>query len=111
MALGSARFEALRAANPIEKALDWQNRRLLFNPQARSATVAQQREVLRRDGYCCSTPGHRMWLELHHTVYFSRASSRYGKSISRTGLDDNLVPPSFYGFSAARLRGADGLRR
>jgi hypothetical protein len=74
VALDSPRFEELRAAELLEEPLDWENRRLLFRPQARTATAAQRREVLRRDGYCCRTPGcpHRMWLELHHTVFFSR---------------------------------------
>jgi hypothetical protein len=74
VALDSPRFAELRAAELLEEDLDWQNRRLLFRPQARTATSAQRREVLRRDGYCCRTPGcpHRMWLELHHTVFFSR---------------------------------------
>jgi hypothetical protein len=72
--IGSDRFHELLAADYIDKDLDWENRRLIFNPRARRATAAQRREVLRRDGYCCRTPGcpHRMWLELHHTVYFSR---------------------------------------
>jgi 5-methylcytosine-specific restriction endonuclease McrA len=72
--IDSDRFRELLAANYIDEKLDWENRRLLFNRRARRATAAQRREVLRRDGYCCRTPGcpHRMWLELHHTVYFSR---------------------------------------
>jgi hypothetical protein len=74
VALDSPRFEELRAAELVEEPLDWENRRLLFRPRARTATAAQRREVLRRDGYCCRTPGcpHRMWLELHHLVFFSR---------------------------------------
>ncbi len=53
---------------------DWKNPRLRFNVKARSATPAQRREILRRDAYCCSTPGcpNRHWLELHHVVPFSR---------------------------------------
>ena len=35
----------------------WRNRRLRFNEEARLPTPAQRREMLRRDGYCCSTPG------------------------------------------------------
>jgi hypothetical protein len=51
----------------------WQNPRLHFNEEARQPTPAQRREILRRDGYCCSTPGcpNHLWLELHHVVPYS----------------------------------------
>ena len=64
---------AMRAAKTEPKGEDWQNPRLRFNPKARSATPAQRREILRRDGYCCSTPGcpNRHWLQLHHLVAVS----------------------------------------
>ena len=54
-------------------ARDWRNHNLRFNPEARLATPAQRKELLRRDGYCCSTPGcpNHLWLELHHLVYYS----------------------------------------
>ena len=86
--IGSARFVELLAAGHMDDKWDWQNRQLLFNPRARKATVAQRREILRRDGYCCRTPGcpHRMWLQLHHTVFFSRC----GKTVRQ-----NLVPLCF----------------
>ena len=46
----------------------WVNMRLRFNPTARLATKAQRKEVLRRDGWCCKTPGcpNKIWLHLHH---------------------------------------------
>ena len=46
----------------------WANMRLRFNPTARLATKAQRKEVLRRDGWCCQTPGcpNKIWLHLHH---------------------------------------------
>lgn len=49
---------------------DWKNGRLHPNPKARQATPAQRRELMRRDGYCCATPGcpNHTWLELHHIV-------------------------------------------
>lgn len=49
---------------------DWRNSRLRFNPQARFLTPAQRKELLRRDGYCCSNPGcpNHLWLEFHHVV-------------------------------------------
>ena len=86
--IGSTRFDELVAAGYLDQKWDWQNPRLLFNPRARKATVAQRREILRRDGYCCRTPGcpHRMWLQLHHTVFFSRS----GKTVRA-----NLVPLCF----------------
>jgi hypothetical protein len=82
---GSERFEALHGQGQVEEKFDWQNRRLTFNPRARKPTVAQRREILRRDGYCCRTPGcpHRMWLHLHHRVYFSQ----HGETVR-----SNLVP-------------------
>ena len=85
---GSARFAELAADGYLDERFDWQNRRLLFNPRARKATAAQRREILRRDGYCCRTPGcpHRMWLQLHHTVFFSRC----GETVRA-----NLVPLCF----------------
>jgi hypothetical protein len=54
-------------------AKDWRNGRLRFNAKARTATPAQRKELLRRDGYCCSTPGcsNHLWLELHHVVFWS----------------------------------------
>lgn len=50
----------------------WQNPRLRFSGDARLTTPAQRREVLRRDGYCCSTPGcpHKLWLAVHHVVFY-----------------------------------------
>lgn len=52
---------------------DWKNGRLHFNPKTRLATPAQRRELMRRDGYCCATPGcpNHTWLELHHVVSVS----------------------------------------
>lgn len=46
----------------------WSNPRLRFNPKARGVTPAQRREVLRRDGFKCRTPGcpNHAWLEVHH---------------------------------------------
>ena len=58
---------------------DWRNNRIRMNPEARSLTPAQRKELLRRDGYCCSNPGcpNRLWLEFHHIV----AVSRKGKTV------------------------------
>jgi hypothetical protein len=57
----------------------WKNPRLRFNPAARFVTPAQRKELLRRDGYCCSTPGcpHHLWLEIHHLVFVSQ----HGKTL------------------------------
>lgn len=48
------------------------NARLRFNEEARLLTPAQRRELLRRDGYCCSTPGcpNTLWLHAHHIRFF-----------------------------------------
>ena len=44
------------------------NDRLRFNAKNRLPTKAQKKELLRRDGWCCRTPGcpHKIWLHLHH---------------------------------------------
>jgi len=50
------------------------NKRICFHPQNRHATKAQKRELLRRDGWACSTPGccHKLYLHLHHLVPHSQ---------------------------------------
>ena len=52
----------------------WSNDRLKFNAEARLASPAQRREILRRDGYRCSTPDcpHILWLQVHHIVFHHR---------------------------------------
>ena len=51
-----------------------QNKNVCFNPHNRHATKAQKREVLRREGWCCATPGcpHKIWLHLHHLIPYSQ---------------------------------------
>ena len=63
----------VRDASPAPPQLAWRNPRLRYRATARSATRAQRRELLRRDGHCCSTPGcpNKHWLELHHVVSFA----------------------------------------
>jgi len=50
------------------------NKRICFSPQNRHTTKAQKRELLRRDGWTCSTPGccHKLYLHLHHLVPHSQ---------------------------------------
>ena len=50
------------------------NKNVCFNPYNRHATKAQKREVLRREGWCCATPGcpHKIWLHLHHLIPYSQ---------------------------------------
>jgi hypothetical protein len=45
---------------------------LRFNPKQRHLTPAQRQALLRRDRYCCRTPGcpHRLWLHLHHVEWY-----------------------------------------
>lgn len=52
----------------------WKARRLRFNPKARRVSAAQRREILRRDGHRCRTPGctHHVWLDVHHHIPFSQ---------------------------------------
>ena len=61
----------------------WRNRRLRFNEEARLPTPAQRREMIRRDGYCCSTPGcsNHLWLEVHHVVLYSRKGKTIGSNL------------------------------
>ena len=50
----------------------WASTRVRFNIDARYATKAQKNEILRREGWCCSTPGccNRIWLHIHHLERF-----------------------------------------
>ncbi len=52
----------------------WASTRVRFTINARSTTKAQSREILRRDCWCCSTPGcpNRIWLHIHHLESFSK---------------------------------------
>ena len=69
--------------NVVLLANDWRNRRLRFNEEARLPTPAQRREMIRRDGYCCSTPGcsNHLWLEVHHVVLYSRKGKTIGSNL------------------------------
>lgn len=55
----------------------WQNPRLHFNQNARFATKSQRAELLRRDGWSCTTPGcpHTVWLHLHHLHEYSQGGA------------------------------------
>jgi len=66
------------------EAKPWQNAKLRFNPRARSYTKAQRREILRRDGWCCRTPGcpNKIWLHIHHI----KAYSEGGETTEENGV-------------------------
>ena len=51
----------------------WASTRVRFNIDSRYATTAQKKEILRRDGWCCGTPGccNRIWLHIHHLEPFA----------------------------------------
>lgn len=51
-----------------DKVDDWRNKRLKFNPQARTVTPAQAEEIRRRDGQSCAVPGcpNGLYSEIHH---------------------------------------------
>jgi len=68
--VGPAELEALQHHRP--PAIP--NKRICFNPMNRHTTKAQKRELLRRDGWACSTPGccHKLYLHLHHLVPHSQ---------------------------------------
>ena len=55
----------------------WTNERLRFNGDARGVTPAQRREILRRDGYQCATPGcpNHLWMEVHHVAFYCRGGA------------------------------------
>lgn len=69
---------------------------LTFEGQSRGVTPAQRTEILRRDGYCCSTPGcpHHLWLHIHHVVFYCRGGANLAACCSRCHSnihDGNLV--------------------
>ena len=68
---------------PARDTRAWQNPRVRYNPEARNASPAQRRELLRRDGYCCSTPGcpNRHWLHLHHLVPYAEQGPTQPKNL------------------------------
>ena len=47
---------------------------LRFNPNSRFPTKAQRKALLRRDSYCCRTPGctNHLFLEIHHIKRYSQ---------------------------------------
>ena len=66
--LSLARPTRVTEPNRSFKPMTRQNTRLRFNAKARGTTKAQKTEILRRDGWCCNTPGcpNKVWLHLHH---------------------------------------------
>ena len=80
-ALGIASIdeELLAQLDPVRVRIDpvknpWASTRVRFTLNARSTTKAQSREILRRDCWCCSTPGccNRIWLHIHHLESYSK---------------------------------------
>jgi hypothetical protein len=74
---GGARSKSPRAGygstESHEKAmLDLLFSHLRFNPKQRHLTPAQRQALLRRDRYCCRTPGcpHQLWLHIHHVKWY-----------------------------------------
>ncbi len=61
----------------------WTNARLRFNPKARLASKAQRKALLRRDGWCCSTPGcsHKIWLHLHHLKSYAEGGETVPENV------------------------------
>ena len=64
----------------------WTNSRLRFNPHKRLATKAQRREILRRDGWKCSTPGccGSVWLHLHHLKSYAEGGETRAENLLST---------------------------
>ena len=80
-ALGIASIdeELLAQLDPVRVRIDpvknpWASTRVRFTINARSTTKAQSREILRRDCWCCSTPGccNKIWLHIHHLESYSK---------------------------------------
>ena len=80
-ALGIASIdeELLAQLDPVRVRIDpvknpWASTRVRFTINARSTTKAQSREILRRDCWCCSTPGccNRIWLHIHHLEGYAK---------------------------------------
>lgn len=70
---GSKKLQtALKTGRPARVDQPWKNERLRFNPKARHTTKAQKKELMRRDGYRCQTPGcpNHVWLQVHHLRAF-----------------------------------------
>ena len=47
--------------------------RVRFNSESRCVTPAQRRKLVRREGYCCASPGcqNHIWLEAHHLISYA----------------------------------------
>ena len=72
--------------NPTDSSVglhSWSNARLRFNSKNRLATKAQKKELLRRDGWCCSTPGcsHKIWLHLHHLKSYAQGGETVAENL------------------------------
>ena len=61
------RVQYVRLNNP------WSSTRVRFNIDSRHTTKSQKTEILRRDSWCCSTPGcpNKIWLHIHHLESFA----------------------------------------
>lgn len=66
--------EAFEGKGSLQTKRPLHSKKLAFNPHNRLATRAQRREILRRDGWCCSTPGcpHKIWLHIHHLIPYAK---------------------------------------
>ena len=72
--------------NPTDPSIgldSWRNDRLRFNAKNRLPTRAQKKELLRRDGWCCSTPGcsHKIWLHLHHLKSYAEGGETVAENL------------------------------
>ena len=79
LGIASINEELLTQLDPVRVQIDpiknpWASTRVRFTLNARSTTKAQSREILRRDCWCCSTPGcpNRIWLHIHHLESYSK---------------------------------------
>lgn len=72
-----------RVPSPTGGYAFWKNGRLRFNPKSRRPTGPQRKEILRRDGYRCSTPGcpHFCWLHIHHIEPYARGGGTVERNL------------------------------
>lgn len=81
-ALGKGPARVVTSKQVLTDHSSWENTRLRFNPRNRHSTKAQKKELLRRHGWCCATPGctHKVWLDLHHIVPYSQKGATDDKN-------------------------------
>ena len=65
----------------------YENKRTRFGPDSRHTTKAQKQEIVRRDRWCCATPGccSSVWLEIHHIKPYSEGGKTLKENLLGLG--------------------------